>query len=227
MRRQPNIMCHTVSTMPATGPAPSPSGPRWKQRENRERSRRRIVEAAAELVRERSCAELNVGEIMARAGIGRTLFYRHFDDLADLLLRVGSEAIDELYEAQVAMAAGNPGATPDPARARESIEVAVAVYVRHGPMLRALIEAGAADPVVDARLAPLRERFDALGEAALRQAGEATGNLFEDPAESARALNRLNEGYLLDAFGRGRRIAAATAVRTLSEIWTALILRPS
>ena len=64
----------------------------------------RIVEAATELVRERSYAELNVGEIMERAGIGRTLFYRHFDDLGDLLLRVAAEAIDELFETQVALA---------------------------------------------------------------------------------------------------------------------------
>jgi AcrR family transcriptional regulator len=197
-----------------------------RHRQQRERIRQRIVAATAELVRERSVAELNVGEVMTRAGLGRTLFYRHFDDLADLLLQAGSEAVGELYEAQVAMVAapGSSPVAPDPARVRSAIAAAVTVYERHGPILRALVEAGAADAMVAARLAPLRERFDALGEAALRRAGEATGNPFADPAESARALNRLNEGYLLDAFGRGPRIDVDTAARTVSEVWIALIL---
>ena len=103
--------------------------------------------AATELVRERSYAELNVGEIMERAGIERTLFYRHFDDLADLLLRVAREAIEELYEAQVAL--GRDRAVgPDPDAVRAAIELPVAVYRRHGPLLRALSEAAAADPLV-------------------------------------------------------------------------------
>ena len=42
-----------------------------RTRETREKSRARIVDAATELVRERSYAELNVGEIMERAGIGQ------------------------------------------------------------------------------------------------------------------------------------------------------------
>ena len=33
---------------------------------------------------------------MREAGIGRTIFYRHFDDMADLLLRASREAIEEL-----------------------------------------------------------------------------------------------------------------------------------
>lgn len=198
---------------------------RTSTRETRTRSRARIVDATVDLVRERSYAELSIGEIMERAGIGRTLFYRHFDDLADLLLAVGSEAVDELYEAQVALAATRTDPAPDPARVREAIEVPVAVYSRRGPLLRALAEAAAADPMVEAKLAPLRERFDVLTEAALRRAGEVTGNPFADPAESARALNRLNEAYLLDAFGREPRISPAVAAATLSEIWIALVFR--
>ena len=52
--------------------------------------------AASELVRRRSYSELSVDEVMREAGIGRTLFYRHFDDPGDLLLRASREAIEEL-----------------------------------------------------------------------------------------------------------------------------------
>src|SRR3954464_14556556 len=62
-------------------------------RKNREESRRRILDAVAELVRERSYTALTVDEVMSRAGIGRTIFYRHFDDLGELLMRAGREAI--------------------------------------------------------------------------------------------------------------------------------------
>ena len=99
--------------------APDRTTQRTRTRETRERSRARIVEATTELVRERSYAELNVGEIMERAGIGRTLFYRHFDDLGDLLLRVAEEAMDELFETQVALAEARLSETrviPDPGR---------------------------------------------------------------------------------------------------------------
>ncbi len=195
-----------------------------RTRETREKSRARIVNAALELVRERSYAELNIGEIMERAGIGRTLFYRHFDDLADLLLQVGGAAVEELFDAQVALAATRVEPDPDPERVREALEVPVSVYERQGPILRALSEAAASDPLVAERLAPLRERFDVLVEAALNRAGEVTGKPLADPAESARALNRLTEGYLLEAFGREPRISHEVAVRTLSEIWIALVL---
>ena len=44
-----------------------------------------------------------------------------------------------------------------------------------------------------------------------------------DLAETARALNLMNESYLLDAFGREPRVSAETAVQTLTEIWDAVI----
>ena len=203
--------------------SPDPSAQRTRTRETRERSRARIVEATVDLVRERSYSELNVGEIMERAGIGRTLFYRHFDDLGDLLLLIAREPIDELYEAQVALAATRVG--PDPENVREAIALPVAVYERHGPLLRVLAEAAAVDPLLAERQAELRRRFDLLVERTLQRAGETLGNPPADPAESARALNRLNEAYLLEAFGRRPRIAAAAAVETLSEIWLAFVAR--
>ena len=42
-------------------------------------------------------------------------------------------------------------------------------------------------------------------------------------AEVARALNLMDEAYLLDAFGRESRVSTETAVRTLTEIWVAVI----
>src|SRR4051812_33273262 len=112
-------------------------------RETRRHNRERIVAAAEELVREGSYGTLTVDDVMRRAGIGRTIFYRHFDDLPDLLRRAGREAIDEMFEAQQALAAARLGDSLDVIRA--AIEPAVAVYQRHGPLLRAISEAAASE----------------------------------------------------------------------------------
>ena len=194
-----------------------------RTRQSRERSRARIVEAATELVRERSYAELNVGEVMERAGIGRTIFYRHFDDLADLLLSAGREAIEELYAAQVELASAR--SVHDEAAIRQAIEVPVGVYQRHGPILRAVAEAADSEELVAPGQEELRRRFDALVADALRAISERSGTEFADVDETARALNLLNERYLLDAFGREPRVEPETAARTLTEIWTATLNR--
>jgi len=188
-----------------------------RTRQNREESRAKIIAAATDLVRDRSYAELSVGEIMDAAGIGRTLFYRHFDDLPDLLLRASQEAIGELYDAELRL--GSDGEADAAATARAAIEPAAAVYSRHGPLLRALAEAAAVDPEIAEAQEAVRSRFDELVERRLRELPWASENPPANLAEMARALNLLNTSYLLDAYGHEPRIPVDTAVEALSEIW--------
>jgi TetR/AcrR family transcriptional regulator, ethionamide resistance regulator len=197
-------------------PAATSTGRRLRARRTRQESRERIVAAATELVRHHSYEELSVGAVMERAGFGRTIFYRHFDDLGDLLVRASREAIDELFEAQQALS----GTTVDRDVIRVAIEAAVSVYQRHGPLLRAIVEASASDPEVAAGHRALRRRFDGLAEEALRSASYGDGG---NLAEVAHALNLMDEAYLLDAFGREPRVSAETAVQTLTEIWAAVL----
>jgi len=192
-------------------------------RHSRKQSRERIVAAATELVRHTSYGELSVDEVMREAGFGRTIFYRHFDDLADLLMGAAREAINELFEAHRALAEARLGDGPDVVR--QTIEPAVAVYQRHGPLLRAIAEAAADDERVAAGQEAMRQRFDELLADALREMPHIAAHPPADIAETARALNLLNTSYLLDAFGREPRVSAETAVQTLSEIWVAVIHR--
>jgi TetR/AcrR family transcriptional regulator, ethionamide resistance regulator len=192
-------------------------------RQSREQSRARIVAAATELVRQTPYGALTVDEVMREAGFGRTIFYRHFDDLGDLLLRAGREAIEELYSAQQAFGEARIGDGADVVRA--AIEPAVAVYRRHGPLLRAIAEAGAGDDQIAGGQQAIRTRFNELVEHALRFMPHVAAHPPTDIAETARALNLMNESYLLDAFGREPRVSAETALQTLTEIWFALIHR--
>jgi AcrR family transcriptional regulator len=185
--------------------------------------RERLVDAATDLVRERSFDELSVAEVTGRAGIERTIFYRHFDDLSDLLLRAATEAIESLYDAQVELDADREEGDLETVRA--AIEPAVRVYQRHGPVLRAVTEAGASNPQIAARGAELRRRFNELVAGSLARLPGLRENPPADVAESARALNLLNEAYLRDAFGHEPRVSAEAAIQTLTEIWAAFLDR--
>jgi AcrR family transcriptional regulator len=175
------------------------------------------------LVRDRSFYDLSVGDVTEQAGIERTIFYRHFDDLSDLLLRAATDAIESLYQAQVELDAGREAG--DLETVRSAIEPAVRVYREHGAVIRAVTEAGASHPEVAARGAELRRRFNELTAGSLARLPDLKDNPPADLAESARALNLLNEAYLQEAFGRDPRVSAEVAIETLTEIWAAFLDR--
>jgi AcrR family transcriptional regulator len=196
---------------------------RSQARLSRRESRRRIVAAAAELVRTRSYAELSVDAVMREAGLGRTIFYRHFDDLADLLMSTSREAVVELFDAQRRFVDARPGDATE--AVRRSLEAAVEVYQRHGPLLRCVAEAAAGDEEIAAEYAEMRQRFTDFAEQALRDIAGLGENGPANLAETARALNLMNEIYLGDTYGREPRVPPETAVQTLTEIWDAVIHR--
>ena len=169
---------------------------------------------------ERSFAELTVGEIMDRAGLERTIFYRHFENVGALLLATGRQAIVDMYEAQAAIAASH--GSFDPEAITEALTLAAEVFHRDGPLLRAVFEAPASNQLEAVDQDEIRGRFDGLVADALRDLERQRGNRFADVEETARALNRLNENYLIDAFGRDRGVSVETAAATLSQIWIAL-----
>jgi AcrR family transcriptional regulator len=194
---------------------------RAELRQSRQQARERIVAAATELVRRTSYGDLTVDDVMREAGLGRTIFYRHFDDLGDLLMRSSREAIEELFEAQSNLVA----ARADDARGavRGALAAAAEVYQQYGPLLRCVSEAAAVDERIAEGYAAMRERFDDFAEQSLRDVLGDGGHA--DLAETARALNLMNETYLTDAFGREPRVSPEIAVRTLVEIWDAVIGR--
>jgi AcrR family transcriptional regulator len=193
-------------------------------RQTREETRERIVAAATELIRHTPYAALTVDDVMREAGAGRTIFYRHFDDLADLLRRAGREAFEGLFQAEQALRAAHVDGEPRVVGA--AIEPAVAVYRRHGPLLRAIAEAAAGgDEQIAAGQQAMLERFDVLVQGVLRASPELADRSDERIAEIARALNLMNVNYLLDAFGREPRVSPETAVAALAEIWSAVVGR--
>jgi len=68
------------------------------QRVPSDEARRRILEATRELLLDRPFAALTVGDVMARAGLTRTVFYRHFDRLAQMAPELLPDAEDPLLD---------------------------------------------------------------------------------------------------------------------------------
>jgi len=191
------------------------------QRQRREQVRGQIMSAAEAALREAPFRELSVESVMTDAGLTRTLFYRHFDDLADLVVRLLEEASTDLYEheRQLATADGE-----DPETIRRALEAPVAAMSAHGPLIRAVAEAASHDERIDEGYRALVERFGRLIEGYLRAlAGRGYAHC-EDPAQTARALNLMNLSYLLDVFGTPEpRASPEVALRTLTEIWLAVL----
>jgi AcrR family transcriptional regulator len=189
---------------------------RTRRREQRENTRREILAAAERFLRERPYRELSVEEMMADTGLTRTSFYRHFDDLASLVLAVLQDVGNELYEvAQRWVRSSSNGELA----AREGLEGIVDFFARHGPLLRAIAEAAHHDDEIERVYGGYLKMFDELVERALSEllaAGKVSGL---DAHETARALNHMNERYLLDSFGRKPAADRERVLETLTTIW--------
>jgi AcrR family transcriptional regulator len=195
---------------------------RRRHREHRDTTRRQILDAADQLLRERPYRELTVDAVMARTGLTRTAFYRHFDDVTDLVLRLFADVGQELHAV-----AGRWAATAGvnyPAPGREGLAGVVDFYVRHGPLMRAIAEAAAADEEIERAY---RGSTDALieltGEAMERMVRQGLLHV-PDARALARAMTLMNEAYLLAEFGREPQRDRDIALATLESVWLRLAI---
>jgi TetR/AcrR family transcriptional regulator, ethionamide resistance regulator len=190
---------------------------RTKHRVEREQARRRILDAAERLLRERPYRELSVEELMAEAGLSRTVFYRHFEDLPRLMLSLLEQVQSELADA-MKLTVEAPG---DWEAFVDTLRGAVEVWERHGPLMRAIIDASSYDEEIDVAYRTVRDGWIALA-AQLLDRDVAEGRLEPvNTLELSRALTVLNEAYLMETLGRVPPLARpADVLETLILIWT-------
>lgn len=193
----------------------TPALTRTRRRQTREQSRRLILAAADAILRERSYRDLTIDTVMGRTGLSRTVFYRHFADLPDLVLALMQDVGTPLLEQSRAMAA----APEDPERLRLGLERIVAFWAQHGPLVWAVSHAAGHDEEIEALYEGFVAGFVALTAEGLETALELGAIRTLEPRPTAEALTALNVGYLLRTFGRPPGGDADTAVRTLWTIW--------
>jgi AcrR family transcriptional regulator len=183
----------------------SRSGARRPRHDPRD-SEREILEAAERLMRERPFREVTVDAVMRQTGLKRTAFYAHFRDREDLVLRITQLIGAELFEMTDRWLQGDQPEED----LRSALNGVAAVFVDHGPVLRALVQS-----FVDATARHIREE---------QAAGRTPADL--DPDHTANALIWLNERFLSEALGRFPQGDQAQLVETLYRIWYATLYAP-
>lgn len=202
------------------GSPASTTAARRRPKHDPKQSEREILEAAEQLLRERPFREVSVEAVMSRTGLKRPAFYVHFRDRHDLALRVVERIGRELFAMTDRWLQGD-----DPHHdARAAFDGLTSVYLRHGPVLRALAEASGADAKVEAAYRGLVQRFVDATARHIREE-QARGRIGElpDVDETARALVWLDERYLCEALGRTPQADPNVVVEVLHRIWTSTL----
>ena len=172
----------------------------------REEARERIVAAAEKLLLEVAYRDLTVDLVMSEAGLSRTVFYRHFDGLPEVLL-----ALLAAIEADLAAPMDEPSGED---WLRDLLAGSVDTFARYGPFLRALDHAAGQDAEIEAAYCAVVDRFTT--EIASILGGD------ERAYELARALNLMNGHYLMDTLGKDPDFDRSLALDTLVAIWSAV-----
>jgi AcrR family transcriptional regulator len=188
-----------------------------RQREQREATRREILAAADRFLRERPYRELSVDVLMAQTGLTRTAFYRHFDDVTDLVLRLLAEISGELFG--VAEQWGRTAGAEPPEAAHESLGSVVDFFVKHGPLIRAIADAAATDEQIERGYRATIDGFVEITTRTLDRLSEAGEIAVPDTRALALALNLMNQAYLLHEFGHEPFGDPEVALATLETVW--------
>lgn len=196
--------------------SPAPTGRRSPQE-----STELILDAAQQLLWEIPLRDLTVGSLMAATPLGRSSFYVYFDHLDDLVAKLLGRLEDQLWQPARAWVEGR--AEPaEPAGLAAALDGVVQVWVDHGPVLSAIVQASWQDEKVHTLWRDgLLDRFIHGVAAGIRRdlaEGAITADL--DPTEAATALLLMNERYLMDRLGRLPQHDHTTVADTLRTVWT-------
>jgi AcrR family transcriptional regulator len=182
-----------------------------------------ILDAARARLEQGAYRELTVDGVMGAVGLSRTAFYRYFDDLGALVQALLGDALRPMNAAAERLAA--EAASSDQEACQQALRDIVGVFAEHGVVLAATIAAAHYDEAIEHVVSDTRERFVRLTAEGLATRATVTGVRIPDPVETARALGAMNEGYLLEAFGRGQRVTVQQAVEALWPPWRQLLYR--
>jgi AcrR family transcriptional regulator len=186
-----------------------------------------ILAATEELLRHHRWAALSVDDVAGAAGIARTAFYRFFPDLGTVLRQLLTDLVADITARGAAFWQPN---RDDPAVAgagpRAALEAAaagtVAVFRQHHHLIRAFVDAAAADDDLDAayrRAVGLVVAATAERIRSDQRAGLVDGDL--DAGQLAEALVWMSERFLSMTYGAldDRPVDDDAAAATVVTIW--------
>jgi AcrR family transcriptional regulator len=199
--------------------------PQAKRQERREQIERQLLDATERLMADgASFTELSVDRLATEAGISRASFYIYFQDKGDLLSRLTGQVFADL--ANAADLWWSVSRRRDPADVRAAMDGLVASYRRHQPLLVALSEMAAYDPLVGTTY---REILTAIAGrlAAVIEEGQADGFIRPElsAATAASTLTWMAERTCQQNLpGRPESYDAEMAATLTQIVWGALYL---
>lgn len=178
-----------------------------------------ILDTAEKLLADRPLSAITVDELARGAGISRPSFYFHFESREAVLRALAERIVDELAQASDRWL--ERGGDPPETAIRRTLEGILALWQAHGPVLRAMIEAGAGDAELRRFWTSVGKRFVDATAARIereRAAGVAPGG--PDAHSLAAVLVAMNDRVFYD-HSRHRRSAREDRdlVHTLTAVW--------
>jgi AcrR family transcriptional regulator len=197
----------------------SPAHARRPRRRRRrpEEAEAEILDAAEKLLRKLPFRDLTVDQVMAHTGLSRPSFYQYFRDLHHLVTRLVQDVGRELFPASNRWFKGKGDPITD---LREAYDGIVQVWLKHGPVLRAVSDAATHDRALEQAYRGLMDGF--IRSTVARINAEARrGRLLRplDAAGTGAALIWMGERYLNEKLGRFPQENPQRVVDTLVAIW--------
>ena len=175
-----------------------------------------VLTATESLLEEgHSYADLDVGRIATRAGIGRTAFYFYFRDKRELLMRLTAEVSEQLFAAADGWFSGDDD---ELARALNDIG---ALYEEHAALLRAIVEVSTYDEEVAIFWRGLVGRFVDATRARIEAEGVPM-----PPHATAFALVWMTERAFHQLTVQGEPVPRDELVEALAGIWRRAVYSP-
>jgi AcrR family transcriptional regulator len=202
--------------MASTRPSPAP---RRRAPRRGDRTEQAILDTAERLLAQRPLSAIGIDELAKGAGVSRPAFYFYFPS-REAVLRVLAERIsDELYgAAEVFLRRG--GESPSVA-IRRALTSLLALWRRHGAVLRAAIHASDGDEEMRRFWSGVGRRFiDATAEQIERE--RAAGIALPGPPSAqalASVLIAMNDRALHKASLSRSRTSEAEMIDALTVVW--------
>jgi AcrR family transcriptional regulator len=159
---------------------------------------------------------MTVNSLMATTSISRSAFYRHFQDIHELMEALLKRLESELLEG-VSPWLSDDG---DPvALLYESLAAEVRICYRHGPFIKAISDAAGTNAQLEDEWNWFLDRFDdAVSE---RIVADQELGLIEafDPRPVATALNRVDAAMYVRSFGTRPRSRPETVQDAITRLW--------
>ncbi len=181
-----------------------------------EKTRLNILDAALEFLWTNPFRDLTVSGLTKKAGVSRTSFYQHFEDLHNLM----EELLNDLEGEISAVAEPWFTAKSDVTlRLCESLHRVVTVCYHRGPILRAIYEAAPMDERLEYVWSEFVKSFDDSVAARIAQDQRDGLALDFDPQLIAIALNRMDIGVYVHHFGSNPRSDIQSVYESIARIW--------